>query len=345
MSQARSKVSVLGAGRVGSAVANALVLLRVCDLVVLYDRDLARAEGQAWDIGDAVPLLSEMVVVPTAEYSDLDGSDVVVVTVGPTLAVGQTRLDLARVNAGIIGGVVRQLDRVCPAAVVILVSNPVDVLTRIAIEASTRPPHLIFGCGTVLDGARLRHQLGKLLDVDEDSVHAYVIGGHGDSSFPVWSSATVGAIRLEQYGLPDGTSLPQIQHDLAAAVRRRGMSIHERKGFTSYGVAAAVARIVRAVVRDEKRIFMVSVLAGQEYGTGPMALSLPCIVGRGGIARQLMLSMSEEEERMLQHSAAVLDKAYQSLGAGGSASGNDSLPSCAWPANLAGAWHTASARS
>jgi malate/lactate dehydrogenase len=202
MSQARSKVSVLGAGRVGSAVANALVLLRVCDLVVLYDRDLARAEGQAWDIGDAVPLLSEMVVVPTAEYSDLDGSDVVVVTVGPTLAVGQTRLDLARVNAGIIAGVVRQLDRVCPAAVVILVSNPVDVLTRIAIEASTRPPHLIFGCGTVLDGARLRHQLGKLL-----------------------------------------------------------------------------------------------------------------------------------EERMLQHSAAVLDKAYQSLGAGGSASGNDSLPSCAWPAN------------
>jgi L-lactate dehydrogenase len=134
---------------------------------------------------------------------------------------------------------------------VILVSNPVDVLTRIAIEASTRPPHLIFGCGTVLDGARLRHQLGKLLDVDEDSVHAYVIGEHGDSSFPVWSSATVGAIRLEQYGLPYGTSLPQIQHDLAAAVLRRGMSIHERKGFTSYGVAAAVARIVRAIVRDE----------------------------------------------------------------------------------------------
>jgi L-lactate dehydrogenase len=183
MSRARSKVSVLGAGRVGSAVANALVLLRVCDLVVLYDHDLAHAEGQAWDIGDAVPLLSEMVVVPTAGYADLDGSDVVVVTVGPTLAVGQTRLDLVRVNAGIIAGVVRELDRVCPEAVVILASNPVDVLTRIAIEASTRPPHLIFGCGTVLDGARLRHQLGKLLDVDEDSVHAYVIGEHGDSSF------------------------------------------------------------------------------------------------------------------------------------------------------------------
>jgi len=316
MGQADLKVSVLGAGHVGSAVANALVLLRACDLVVLYDRDLACAEGQAWDIGDAVPLLSEMEIVPTARYEDLAGSDVVVVTVGPTMTAGQTRLDLARVNAGIIAGAVRELDRVCPGAVVILVSNPVDVLTRVAIEASTRPPRLIFGCGTVLDGARLSHQLGKILGVDEDSVHAYVIGEHGDSSFPVWSSAAVGAIRLEQYGLPDGTSLRQIQRDLAAAVRRRGASIHARKGYTSYGVAAAVARIVRAIVRDEKRIFMVSALAAEQYGIGPVALSLPCIVGRAGIARQLMLAMSEQERRMLQRSAAILDRAYQTLSLG-----------------------------
>ena len=249
MGQARSKVSVLGAGHVGSAVANALVLLRVCDLVMLYDRDLACAEGQAWDIGDAVPLLSEMEIVPTAEYGDLADSDVVVI-------------------------------------------------------------------GMVLDGARLRHQLGKLLGVDQDSVHAHVIGEHGDSSFPVWSSVTVGAIRLDQYGLPDGTSLPVVQHDLAAAVRSRGRRIHERKGFTSYGVAAAVARIVRAIVRDEKRIFMVSVLAAQEYGIGPVALSLPSIVGRGGIARQLVLTMSEEERRMLERSATILDQAYKSLSPG-----------------------------
>jgi L-lactate dehydrogenase len=316
MDQARSKVSVLGAGHVGSAVANALVLLRVCDLVMLYDRDLACAEGQAWDIGDAVPLLSEMEIVPTAEYGDLAGSDVVVITVGPTRTADQTRLDLAAVNAGIIARVVGELDQVCPDAVVILVSNPVDVLTRVAIEASARPPHLIFGCGTVLDGARLRHQLGKLLGVDQDSVHAHVIGEHGDSSFPVWSSVTVGAIRLDQYGLPDGTSLPVVQHDLAAAVRSRGRRIHERKGYTSYGVAAAVARIVRAIVRDEKRIFMVSVLAAQEYGIGPVALSLPCIVGRGGIARQLVLTMSEEERRMLERSATILDQAYKSLSPG-----------------------------
>jgi L-lactate dehydrogenase len=321
MNQARSKVSVLGAGRVGSAVANALVLLRVCDLVVLYDRDLAQAEGQAWDIGDAVPLLSAMEIVPTADYADLDGSDVVVVTVGPTRTADQTRLELASVNARIMAEVVGELDRVCPEAVVILVSNPVDVLTRVAIETSARPAHLIFGCGTVLDGARLRHQLGNLLDVEQDSVHAYVIGEHGDSSFPVWSSATVGAIKLEDYGLPEGTSLPEIQGELAAMIRQRGMSIHQRKGFTSYGVAVAAARIVRSIIRDEKRIFMISVLAAEQYGIGPVALSLPCIVGRAGVARQILLTMSVQERRMLQRSAAVLDEAYRSISAGGSGAG------------------------
>jgi L-lactate dehydrogenase len=342
MDQWRSKVSVLGAGHVGSAVANALVLLRACDLVVLYDRELAQAEGQAWDIADAVPLLSEMEVVPTAQYGDLDGSDVVVVTVGPTLAAGQTRLDLTGVNAGIIAEVVRELDVACPDAVVIVVSNPVDVLTRIAIETSTRPAHLIFGCGTVLDGARLRHQLGRLLDVEDESVHAYVIGEHGDSSFPVWSSATVGAIRLAEYGLPEGTSLAQVQEALGASTRRRGISIHERKGFTSYGIAVAVARLVRAIARDEKRIFMVSVLAAREYGIGPVALSLPCVVGRTGVVRQLMLAMSAEEQQMLQNSAAVLDQAYRSISVATSQPGTGTrnktlrsagrLPEPDWPA-------------
>jgi malate/lactate dehydrogenase len=154
-----------------------------------------------------------MQVAPAASYADLDGSDVVVITAGVTLGPGQTRLDLLSANASTIVGIVGELDRACPEAVVILVTNPVE------------------------------------------SVHAYVVGEHGDSSFPVWSSATVGAVRLEQFGLPEGRSWPQVQDELAAAIRGRGRSIHERKEFTSCGVAAAVARIVRAVARDEKRNF------------------------------------------------------------------------------------------
>jgi L-lactate dehydrogenase len=321
MNQARSAVSVVGAGHVGAAVANALVLLRECDQVVLHDRDLELAEGEAWDIADTVPLLSQMAVTPAAGYADLGDSDVVVVTAGVTLGPGQTRLDLLSANASTIAGIMSELDRVCPGAVVILVTNPVDVLTRIAIETSARPAHLILGCGTVLDGARLRHRLGELLDVERESVHAYVIGEHGDSSFPVWSSATVGALTLEQFDLPAGRSWPEVKGELADMTRRRGRSIHDRKGFTSYGVAAAVARIVRAVTRNEKRIFMVSTVAAPEYGIGPVVLGLPCVIGAAGVDRQLLLTLSAGENQMLQRSAAILDQAYRSLAAGDAATG------------------------
>ena len=310
---AGSQVSVVGAGRVGSAVANALVLLRACDRVVLFDRNSARAEGEAWDIADAIPLLSEMEIVPSADYADLGASDAVVVTVGATRAPGESRLDLLGSNAAITAEVIRELDRVSPDAVVILVSNPVDVLTRIAIETSARPARLLIGSGTVLDGARLRHRLGELLGVEKEDVHVYVVGEHGDSSFPVWSSATVGAIGLENYRLPESSSLSQVEDELTASTRRRGLRIHDRKGFTRYGVAAAVARIVRAVVRDEKRIFMVSVPAAEEYGIGDVVLSMPCVIGRGGVERQLLLTLSEDEQRLLQRSAAVLESAYRSL--------------------------------
>jgi L-lactate dehydrogenase len=239
----------------------------------------------------------------------------VVVTVGAINAPGHTRLELLGQNAGIIAEVIRELDRVCPDAVVVLVSNPVDVLTRLAIERSSRPARLLMGCGTVLDGARLRHRLGELLGVEQEDVHVYVVGEHGDSSFPVWSSATVGAIGLEDYGLPASTSLSELEDELITAIRGRGRDIHARKGFTSYGVAAAVARIVRAVVRDEKRIFMVSVRAAEEYGIGDAVLSLPCVVGRAGVDRQLLLRLSAEERQRLERSAAVVDTAYRSLGA------------------------------
>ena len=310
---AGSQVSVVGAGRVGSAVANALVLLRACDRVVLFDRNSARAEGEAWDIADAIPLLSEMEIVPSADYADLGASEAVVVTVGATRGPRESRLDLIGSNAAITADVIRELDRVSPDAVVILVSNPVDVLTRIAIETSARPARLLIGSGTVLDGARLRHRLGELLGVEKEDVHVYVVGEHGDSSFPVWSSATVGASKLEEYRLPESSSLSQLEDELTASTRRRGLSIHDRKGFTSYGVAAAVARLVRAVVRDEKRIFMVSVPAAEEYGIGDVVLSMPCVIGRGGVERQLLLTLSEDEQRLLQRSAAVLESAYRSL--------------------------------
>ena len=156
MSIKPSKVGIVGAGNVGAAIANALVLLSKSVTVVLFDRNLSKAEGQAWDINDSIPLLEEMDVIPSNRYEDLADSDIIVVTVSAPLTPGQSRLDLLGANAAIVRPIVRELDRVAPDAIIILVSNPVDVLTRIAIETSTRSEHLIFGSGTVLDTARLQ---------------------------------------------------------------------------------------------------------------------------------------------------------------------------------------------
>ena len=244
-----SKVGVIGAGNVGADVANALVLLRKCVKVVLFDRTLSKAEGQAWDIEDSIPLLEEMEIIPSTKYEDLADSDVIVVTVGVQQKLGQTRLDTLSDNAGIIRSTMKELDRVAPNSIVLIVSNPVDVLTRIAIANSTRAENLIFGSGTVLDTARLRYQLGKRLNVAKLDVHVYVIGEHGDSEFVVWSSAFIGGILLTKFPIPQGATLEQIQQEYAELTRKRGNSILERKGNTSYGISTVVCQLVDKLLR------------------------------------------------------------------------------------------------
>jgi L-lactate dehydrogenase len=314
MSIKPSKIGIVGAGNVGAAVANALVLLSKSVTVVLFDRNLSKAEGQAWDINDAIPLLEEMDVIPSNRYEDLVDSDILVVTVGATPTPGQSRLDLLGANAAILRPIVRELDRVVPDAIVILVSNPVDVLTRIAIEMSTRAEHLIFGSGTVLDTARLQYQLGKRLNVDKYDVHVPVIGEHGDSEFPVWSNAAIGLIPLTKFPLPKGTSLEQIQIELADITRDRGKAIMQRKGHTSYGIATSVAQLVDAILRDEKRMFTVSVKADPAYGVrDEVVLGLPCIIGKHGIESCLVLPRNAVEQHLLEVSAAKLNHAYQLL--------------------------------
>jgi len=303
---------VLGAGHVGSAVTNALVLLGACRRVVLFDRKMSRAEGEAWDIGDGVPLLEEVEIVPTDSYADMAAADIVVVTVGQS-KMRDNRLELLADNAGVIREVVATLDDVAPEAVVLMATNPVDVLTRIAMERSRRPHHLIMGTGTLLETARLAHTLGQVLEVDEGDVHAYVIGEHGGSAFPVWSSAQVGSVRLDDLPLPSGHPVSTISSDLAQGVIRRAFDIVERKGYTSQGIAVAVARIVRCVRRDQKQLLVLSSRPRPEYGIGDVVLGLPCIVGRAGIERQLVISLTADEQERLARSAAVLDTAYRSV--------------------------------
>jgi L-lactate dehydrogenase len=304
-------VAVVGAGNVGAAVANALVLLHSTDRVVLYDRNRARAEGEAWDIADGTPLLHNVEVTATDDWRDLAGVRVVVVTVGAPFRPGQSRLD--EHNGELVRAVIDELDAVAPDAVILIVSNPVDVMTRIAQEHSTRPWQLILGAGTVLDTARLRHALAKTLGVGPQNAHVHVIGEHGDSSFPAWSAATIGPIPLRIYPLPPGRTLASVQCGCAEYVRRRGPDdILARKGHTDAGIAVTASRVVECVLRDQRRIYTVSVPALADYRIGEQAvLGLPCVVGQEGVVRRLALSLDAGEQARLEHSASVLEAAYQ----------------------------------
>lgn len=310
----KSKVAIIGAGHVGAAVANALVLLRKCVTVVLFDRTLSKAEGEAWDIEDAIPLLSSMDVLPSNQYEDLADSDVIVVTAGVPPKEGQSRLDVLGQNVQIMRETMQELDRVAPDSIVIVVSNPVDVLTRVAITSSKRAENLIFGSGTVLDSARLKYQLGKLMNVDKQDVHVYVLGEHGDSEFIAWSSASIGTIPLNQFLIPGGTSLEKIKQEYAELTRTRGYAITERKGSTSYGIATVVAQLVDTILQDEKSIFTVSVRADSSYKVGSdVVFGLPCIIGKQGIERQLVLPRNAEEQSSLSESAEKLNSTYKSI--------------------------------
>ncbi len=313
MSSKISKVGIIGAGNVGANVANDLVLLGKCVTVVLFDRTLSKAEGQAWDIEDTIPLLKDMEIIPSNQYEDLADSDIIVVTVGVQQKKGQTRLDTLSDNAQIMRSTMKELDRVAPNSIILIVSNPVDVLTRIAIANSNRAENLIFGSGTVLDTARLRYQLGNRLNVAKQDVHVYVIGEHGDSEFVVWSSAFIGGIPLAEFPIPQGATLEQIQEEYAELTRKRGYNISERKGNTSYGISIVVCQLVDTILRDEKQIFPVSTRADSNYGVGSeVVLGLPCIISSQGIERQLVLPRNAYEQRLLEQSATKLNEAYNS---------------------------------
>lgn len=313
MSKNTSKVGVVGAGRVGNAVANGLVMMGVCVSVVLYNRTISKAEGEAWDIEDTIPLLDECDVLPSDKYEDLADCDVIVVTIGAQAKEGQDRLELLGDNADIMRETIKELDRVAPNAVVIIISNPVDVLTRIAIATSTRPENLIIGSGTVLDTARVKYQLGKLLDVSKQEVNMYVIGEHGKSAFFLWSSALIGAIPLDKFPFGEGTSLAQIKAEYPQIIHKRSYAISERKGGTSYGISTVACQLVDSILRDEKKIFTVSVRADSQYKVGEVVLSLPCVIGKQGVARKLLAPLNNDEQSLLEKSAQQLIEAYNSI--------------------------------
>jgi L-lactate dehydrogenase len=305
---------VVGCGHVGATSAYALLTRGVAREVVLVDADPRRAEGEAMDLQQAAAL-ARPVEVRAGDWSDAAGAGVVVVAAGAGGRPGESRLDLLGRNAAVVRDVMENLLRHNFGGIVLMTTNPVDVLAQLAQEFSGLPVERVIGSGTVLDSARLRAMLGRRLGVEPRSVHAHVIGEHGDSEIAAWSSARVAGVPVREFCEGAGIECPDFD-ELLARVRRAAPDIIERKGYTSYAIASCVARICEAVLRDEHSVLPVSTRLSGQYGVEGVYLSLPCVVGRAGVERVIEIPLDEAERAGLRASAELLRRAVESARGG-----------------------------
>ncbi len=308
------KVAIVGCGFVGSASAFALMESGLFSEMVLIDVSREKAEGEALDISHGLPFAKPMNIY-AGDYADISDAAIIVVTAGAGQKPGETRLDLVRKNVGIFKSIIPQIAAHNTEGILLIVANPVDILTYAAARLSGFPENRVFGSGTVLDTARLKYLLGGHLGVDSRSVHAFIIGEHGDSEIAVWSSANVSGIPLHSFCEMRGHFNHQSSMNaIAENVKNSAYEIINRKGATYYGIAMSVKRICEAIVRDEKSILPVSSIQHDNYGISGIALSMPVIVGRDGVECAVPIELSGQEALALHQSAdtlkAVIDDVF-----------------------------------
>ncbi len=300
------KVAVVGCGFVGSASAFALMESGLFSEMVLIDANHEKAEGEALDISHGLPFAKPMQIY-AGDYKDIADAAIVVVTAGAGQKPGETRLDLVKKNAGIFKSVIPQIAEHNREGILLIVANPVDVLTYAARKYSGFPENRVFGSGTTLDTARLKYLLGQHLEVDSRSVHAFIIGEHGDSEIAAWSSANVSGIPLNDFCEMRGHfNHEEAMERIAEGVKNSAYRIIEKKGATYYGIAMSVRRICEAIIRDEKTILPVSSIQHDNHGISDVALSMPAIIGKNGVEGMAPISLSEDEEKKLRASAQAL---------------------------------------
>lgn len=302
------KAAVVGCGFVGSTIAYALMQQGTFSELVLLDANGPKAEGEAMDISHGVPFAHAM-DIRKGDYEDIADASVVIITAGANQKPGETRLDLVQKNAGIMRSIIREIRRVKCEGILLIVSNPVDILTQVALQESGFPKERVIGSGTVLDTARLKYLISGKLDVDSRNVHAFIIGEHGDSELAVWSCANVYGIDLEEFaGLRGFRSFEKEKDEIYHAVRDSAYEIIERKGATYYGIGMAAVRIAEAIVRDSHTVVPVSVSLNGEYGLSGLCLSIPTLVGRKGAEQILEIHLSGDEMQKLNKSAEELKR-------------------------------------
>ncbi|MGN0614516.1 MAG: L-lactate dehydrogenase [Porcipelethomonas sp.] len=301
----KQKCAVIGCGAVGATIAFALTQRGMFSELVLIDSNKAKAEGEAMDISHGLPFTHPMKVY-AGDYEDISDCFLIIITAGAAQKPDETRLDIVSKNVAIFKSIIPNIVKYNKEAIILVVSNPVDILAYCTIRLSGYPPERVLGSGTVLDTARLKYRLGRALCVDSRSIHAFIIGEHGDSELAVWSSANVSGIDIEDFhGLCSScreVSLKKIYED----VRESAYEVIDRKGATYYGIAMAVVKIVTAIVRDEHSVLPVSCYAGEHYGLGDICIGIPAIVGNAGVEKVLEIPLSNEENERLINSVDTL---------------------------------------
>ena len=308
----RHKVAIIGAGGVGATTGYALMVQGIASEIVLIDINKEKAEGEAMDLMHGASFVPP-VEVSAGDYSDCKNADVVIITAGAKQESDETRLDLVKKNTEVFKQIVPNITKYNKDAILLVVTNPVDILTYVTLKLSGLPKNQVIGSGTVLDSSRFRSLISNHCQVAASNVHGYIIGEHGDSEVPVWSLTNIAGTPLDNY-------CPICDYDcegeltgIGEQVKNSAYEIIEKKGATFYAVALAVARIVRSILRDENSILTISSLMEGQYGINDICLSLPTIVDSAGVEQVLSLPLNKDEEEAFQKSAQKLKEIASDL--------------------------------
>lgn len=309
LKQETFKIAIVGLGRVGITTAYALLLKGLANELVLFSRDIKKAEGEKADLEHGLPFYPKCHITATSDYEDLVGTDLVIFTAGCSQKPGQTRLDLTKANCDIAQSLIPKIVKHAPHTLILMVANPLDLMTLIATKVAGLQTGRVFGSGTLLDTARFRLHLSKSINISAKSIHTYILGEHGDSSFAAVSTATIGGKPL--------LSFPEMSPDhikwAEEETRKDAYKIITGKGATYYGIATAITHIVETVMRDSKKIIPLSTVLTGQYDLNNVALSLPCILGRNGVERVVDLPLSTEELSALNFSAESLKSHFDEM--------------------------------
>lgn len=308
------RVAIVGVGAVGATTAYALLQAGISREIVLVDLDHRRAEGEMMDLRHSVPFASH-VAIDVRDVAEVAACDLIIVTAGAAQKAGETRLDLLRKNLSIFESFMPQLAKQNPQAIFLIITNPVDIMTRITLALTGLPPAQVIGSGTVLDSARFVTLLAERCQVTANHINAHVVGEHGDSEVLLWSRAMVGTFTLDEFLQSNGTPLTDAEKsDVDTRVRRAAYEIIERKGSTHFAIGSGAVRLAGAFLHEKQSLYTVSRQMEDVYGLGDVCLSVPTLLNRDGAIKPLALQMNKNEKAAFMQSAEVLDKAYRDLG-------------------------------